>query len=438
MDAAPLSPDEFTALMARLGPFEPAPRLAVAVSGGADSLALALLCRNWVNAHGGTLLALTVDHRLRPESAAEAALTGQRLRALGIPHDILVWQGEKPATGLQEAAREARYRLLGERAAGAGIGHLLTAHHREDQAETLLLRLAHGSGPDGLAGMSAMRMLRPGLRLLRPLLTVPKAALAATCATAGLEWVEDPSNRSPAYARARLRASAAVLESEGLTSGRLATTARRMGEVRAALEAVASALLDRAARLDEAGFLSLDPGLLREAPVEIARRALARCLATIGGESHPPRFERLERLWAEISSGLEAGRTLAGCRIVPWRDRLLLVREARACAPPLPLAAGHQVWWDRRVGLRLDSGPPGLSVAALGVDGWQQVAPHVCPARRSAIPQPARASLAAICADDGNVLAVPHLGFVREGVSIVATPRFLPATPLGGTDFAVA
>ncbi|MEI7606765.1 MAG: tRNA lysidine(34) synthetase TilS [Rhodospirillaceae bacterium] len=438
MDAAPLSPGEFAALMARLGPFEPAPRLAVAVSGGADSLALALLCRDWVNAQGGALLALTVDHRLRPESAAEATLTGQRLAALGIAHDILVWQGEKPRSGLQEAAREARYRLLGERAIGAGIGHLLAAHHREDQAETLLLRLAHGSGPDGLAGMSAMRLLQPGLRLLRPLLTVPRAALAATCAAAGLDWVEDPSNRSPAYARARLRASAAVLEREGLSSRCLATTARRMGEVRAALETVTSTLLARAAVLNEAGFLSLDPALLREAPVEIARRALARALATIGGAPHPPRFERLERLWAEIATGLVAGRTLAGCRIVPGRDRLLLVREARACAPPLPLTAGHEVWWDRRVGLRLDSGPPGLSVAALGEDGWRQVAPHVCPARRSAVPQPARASLAAIFADGGDVLAVPHLGFVREDVSIVATPRFLPATPLGGTDFAVA
>ena len=456
MTVGPLSAGDFAALMARLEPFEPAPRLAVAVSGGADSLALALLCHHWARTRGGSVLALTVDHRLRPESDEEAATVGAHLAALGIAHEVLHWDGAKPAAGIQAAAREARYRLLVERAAATGIFHLLLGHHREDQAETLLLRLAHGSGPDGLAAMAAIREL-PELRLLRPLLTVPKAALAATCAAAGLAWVEDPSNRSPAYARARLRAVGGALAREGLSSERLAASARRLGQARAALDAATAALLARAVTLHDAGFLTLDPARLAAAPEEIGRRALARCLATIGGAPAPPRSDRLDRLCAEIAAGIDGGRTLAGCRVVPAAGgRLLVVREARAAAAPLPLAPGETVWWDRRFQLRLAQGPDGLRVCALGAAGWREVAAHVSPASRAAIPEPARAALPALV-DRRGVAAVPHLGFARGGGGftenggaagdaatvrpdhpIVATTRFLPASPLAGADFAVA
>lgn len=427
--------------MARLGPFEPAPRLAVAVSGGADSLALCLLCRDWAQARGGSVLALTVDHRLRPESAEEAATVGRRLRDLGIPHDILTWEGAKPSAGIQNAARDARYRLLVERCARAGLFHLLLAHHQQDQAETVLLRLAHGSGPDGLAGMAAIREL-PELRLLRPLLGVPKAALIATCAAAGVAWVEDPSNRSAAYARPRLRAAGDSLHREGLSTERLAGTGRRLGAVRAALDAATADLLARAVTLHAAGFLHLDTAALGPAPEEIVRRALLRCLATIGGAPHPPRSERLDRLLAEITTGLDGGldggRTLAGCRVTPTGDgRLLVARELRACAGALPLSAGEPVWWDRRFQLRLLTALPGLSVGPLGAAGWRAVRTHVSPASRQAIPEPARATVPAISDPQGPV-AVPHLGFTRPGLSIVATARFLPAAPLAGADFAVA
>ncbi|MEI6557654.1 MAG: tRNA lysidine(34) synthetase TilS [Rhodospirillaceae bacterium] len=432
----PLSALDFAALMDRLAPFEPRPRLAVAVSGGADSLALCLLCHDWTRARGGRVLALTVDHRLRPESTAEAATVAALLRGRGIEHEVLTWEDTAPASGLEDAARDARYRLLIGRAAGAGLFHLLLAHHREDQAETVLLRLARGSGADGLAGMARVREV-PELRLLRPLLSVPRAALRATCAAAGIAWLEDPSNRSLAFARARLRGSAETLAAEGLSAGRLAGTARRLGIVRAALDAATAALLARAVTLHAAGFLSLDPTLLRDAPEEIGRRALMRCLATAGGGGHPPRQERLDRLWTALVAGLTAGRTLAGCRILPGAGRLLVMREARSAAPALPLEPGVAVWWDRRFSLRLLTGPPGLQVGALGAAGWRAVRAHASPARLTPVPEPVRASLPAIL-DQGGPVAVPHLGFVRPGSSIVATTRFLPATPLASADFAVA
>ncbi|WP_081991868.1 tRNA lysidine(34) synthetase TilS, partial [Inquilinus limosus] len=150
----PVSDEEFAARQDRLGPFDRPLRLAVAVSGGPDSMALSLLAARWVRQRGGQILALTVDHRLRPDSTAEAAATGASLTRHDIPHRILTWS-DAPARASQDQARRARYGLLGQACREVGIRDLAVAHHREDQAETVLLRLARGSGVDGLAGMAA-------------------------------------------------------------------------------------------------------------------------------------------------------------------------------------------------------------------------------------------------------------------------------------------
>jgi tRNA(Ile)-lysidine synthase len=200
----PFAVEELAAVLAAIGGFESRPAVAVAVSGGPDSLALTLLADRWARRRGGVAWGLTVDHGLRPESAAEARIVAAWLAARGIPHETLVWQGAKPASGIQEAAREARYRLLSEWCRARGILHLFTAHHREDQVETYLIRRRAGSGPDGLAAMSAVRELS-GCRLVRPLLAVPRGRLAALLAAEGQPFLRDPSNANPAFERARLR-----------------------------------------------------------------------------------------------------------------------------------------------------------------------------------------------------------------------------------------
>ena len=201
--AQPLSSAEFSALMAPLGPFEPAPHVAVAVSGGADSLSLALLLRDWAAEQGGRVTALVVDHGLRPGSAAEARRVRRQLTGLGLAAKCLTWPGPAPQSNRQALARAARYRLMADWCRRQSVLHLALAHHLDDQAETLLLRLGRGSGLDGLAAMPPLREL-PEVRLLRPLLPVPKARLVAGLRTAGLTWVEDPSNRDPSHARVRL------------------------------------------------------------------------------------------------------------------------------------------------------------------------------------------------------------------------------------------
>src|SRR5262249_55753975 len=202
--AAPFTVAELAAALDAIGGLEKRPFISVAVSGGPDSLALTILADRWARERGGRLAALTVDHGLRPESAEEARTVGAWLSARGVAHDVLVWSNPKPATGIQEAAREARYRLLAEWCRAQGCLHLLTAHHREDQAETYLIRKRADSGVDGLAGMSAVREIA-GLRLVRPLLRVPKARLVALLDEEGQSFLSDPSNRNPVFERARLR-----------------------------------------------------------------------------------------------------------------------------------------------------------------------------------------------------------------------------------------
>src|SRR5229473_3936225 len=202
----PLTTAELAAVLDALGGFEARPAIAVAVSGGPDSLALILLAQRWARQRGGKTCALTVDHGLRPESAEEARTVAGWLASRAIPHEILVWAGDKPTSGIQEAARYARYRLLAAWCREHGVLHLLTAHHREDQAETYIIRRRAKSGVDGLAGMSAVRELQ-GCRLVRPLLAAPKARLAALLEAEGQPFLRDPSNLNPAFERARLRLS---------------------------------------------------------------------------------------------------------------------------------------------------------------------------------------------------------------------------------------
>jgi len=435
--AAPLNAAEFAALMAPFEPFETRPFLAIAVSGGPDSMALCLLAQDWVRPRGGMVIGLTVDHGLRAEAAAEAVRVGAWLAARGIGHRVLTWRPPPALRNVQAAAREARYDLLLGWCRAVGCLHLLTAHHREDQAETLLLRLARGSGLDGLAGMTACRETLP-CRLVRPLLAVPRARLAASLHQAGQAWIEDPSNRDGSYARVRLRGSAALLAREGLSASRLAATARHLGRARVALEDSVTRLLARAVWLHPAGFALLDVGSLGGAVPEIALRALARLAATIGGGDHAPRLERLERLYRDALAGLVSGRTLAGCRFVAWRGMVIVCREAAAIQPPLAICPGEAVRWDERFVVTLRAGAPaGLLIGALGASRFgNRSASAGC-----GIPAVARATLPAL-RDLAGIAAVPHLNYVRSDLMGIAphgmaSAAFHPNRPLTAPGFTV-
>lgn len=317
----PLGADEFSACMAALGLERSPHKIAVAVSGGADSMALMVLADRWARALGGAAIGITVDHGLRAEAAEEARTVGAWLNARSIEHHVLKWEGsEKIESAVQERARDARYHLMASWCSTHGVDHLLVGHHMEDQAETFLMRLGHESGLDGLAAMAAKRDAFDGfgLSLLRPLLAISKARLCQTLNGLDQPWIEDPSNTNPAFERVRTRSLLRQLgRLEGISPEHLAGAARGAGAVRRVLEGAVDAFLakhqgalasaSRGAQLPLMAFLDL--------PDELQRRTLVRLVAGIGGDKYPPAALKMARLLAWLRGEKAAtGRTLGHCR----------------------------------------------------------------------------------------------------------------------------
>jgi tRNA(Ile)-lysidine synthase len=330
--ATPVSADEAAALFA---PLQRARGLVLAVSGGPDSTALLWLVARWRKSlqSGPTLLAVTVDHGLRPESRAEAEAVKRLAKQCGIAHRIMRWSDPKPPAGLQQAARNARYRLLAAAAARIGADHIVTGHTSDDQAETLLIRMARGSGLTGLGGMTRLAPLPgdPRMLLARPLLDVARARLVATLAEAGLNFAEDPSNRDPRFTRARLRELMPALAAEGLNAARLSQLARRMQRADAALESATDSAWTKLAR-EQAGGIAFEPGFNDDLPAELQVRLLGRAIALVGDEG-PVELGKLERLRVALAGPAGARprlrRTLAGA-VVTRAGRTWLVERAPA------------------------------------------------------------------------------------------------------------
>ena len=308
--AEPVAAAEFDRLIARLGPFEPAPHVAIAVSGGRDSLALALLAGDWAAARRGRATGLIVDHGLRRGSAAEAAGTAALLRRHGIAAAILA-APDRPRRNLQAWARAARYAAMAAWCREAGALHLLVAHQRDDQAETLLAALARNPGPRGLAGMAAVRELA-SCRIVRPLLDVPRARLTATLQARQVAWIDDPWNRDRRFRRVRLRQALAA----GGQGPELAARAFAAGPARQRFERLVAGLLAAMVALDGPSA-RIDRRALRRAEPEVAAAALGALVRWIGGRPAPPRQARLDRTAGWLRSAARRGRrTLGGCLIV--------------------------------------------------------------------------------------------------------------------------
>jgi tRNA(Ile)-lysidine synthase len=323
---------------AALSLLEPYESLLLAVSGGPDSLALMLCVAHWRERARHAIAVATVDHGLRPEARAEAEQVALWAQAQGFTHHLLTWDGPKPSTRLQERARAARYALLAGCAREIGAAAVVTAHHADDQAETILFRLTRGSGIAGLAGMAPVSRLGD-VALLRPLLGVPKSALVAICEAAGQPYVTDPSNLNDAYARARLRRLAPALAELGLDRAALLRLGARAARADAALATGAQAL--RGDALREAGpeRAEFDAAALRAAPLELLQRLLAAEIARLAPDA-ALRLDRLERaagrLEAALASGVDLRLTLAGLAIEAGPTRLVLRPAPPRRAEPLP------------------------------------------------------------------------------------------------------
>jgi tRNA(Ile)-lysidine synthase len=404
----PLLEDAFAAAMDRLGPFEPGLALAVAVSGGADSMALALLAHDWAAQRSGTVRALVVDHGLRPESAAEATVTVARLHQLGIASTVLPLITLQHGSALAERARIMRYEALSRACRSNGTLHLLLGHHTADQVETMMMRALGRSMTHGLAGMSAL-VETTGVRLLRPLLAISPDVLRQFLRVHGVAWVEDPSNRDLRALRPRLRHRFG-----GGSPAALISAARSVGVLRAQEEAATAAELAERATIRPEGF-----ALLSEGRIGVA--ALASLIRVVGGAGYAPAIAQTVELAARPRPA-----TVGGVRILRAGEGLLLVREERAIADPV--LADHDAMWDGRFRVVSHYVPThGEIVGKLGRDAIRFRG-------QSSLPSVVLRTLPAVRLGEA-LLAVPHLGFCAENRPPTVGVLFEPAKPAAGACF---
>ena len=418
----PIGSEEAAKLLSCLGGF---PLTALAVSGGGDSMALMHLAARWAGRQpeAPRLHVLSVDHRLRPEAAREAAFVCERAAALGLPCTVLHWQGDKPSSGIQAAARAARYALLGGWCAEHGAA-LVTAHTIEDQAETLLMRLARGSGVDGLSAMAARRTLDiDGTQVphLRPLLSVPRPRLRATLQALGVDWIEDPSNQDTTFERVRLRQALAACPDLHLPAEALALSAERIARARAALDAWRDDIIIRHASLSPYGHVEMPAAWLEGLPDEIALRVLAR-LITLTGHGGRPSLADLERLLMWLKSARDKARTLAGAHIEQRGESLLIGREPGRLSTTAALTGETpEVVWDGRFRITAQDVRRPLRICALA----RSTPPSGFPRRPADLPGFVWDSLPVICAGETAVCA-PLIGWkARKAPLSAAKARFI-------------
>ncbi len=413
--AAPLTVAEREALFR---PLAGAALIALAVSGGADSLALLDSIDRWRQRRRNRpeVLILTVDHRLRRGSSREAASVAELARARGLAARVLVRRGPLPAGDVEGEARAARYRLLIGAAREAGASHLVVAHHSDDLAEGFLLRLKRGAGVFGLAAMRPTIALGD-LSIVRPLLAVPRARLLATVAAAGLTAVVDPMNADSRFDRARLRQLMPILAGEGLDAAHLAATALRLADLADAVDEAASAVIAVAVAVDELAVAWLDPERLAVARGEVRGRVLTRLLLAVGGADYPPRFSRQAALLAAMldwDGRSRFKRTLAGTVIEGRGGRFALYRETgRGGLASIRLKAGPPLIYDHRFRVTIGRGlPPGLTLGPLGETGRSEAG-----LKATAGPIGALDALPAI-RRKGRLVAIPSLSWARATVPV--------------------
>ena len=351
-------------------------RLGVAISGGGDSTALLIIAMRWANEHGHTIIAATVDHGLRTQSAAEAKTVATLCARLDIPHEILRAGNLRQAGGnLSAAAREARFALLADWAIAHDLCAVLLGHTVDDQAETVLMRLARGSGAEGLSAMQAGSH-RSGMLWLRPMLGVGCEALRAVLRAEKIGWIEDPTNEDTRFDRVKARQALAYLAPLGIDADGLARTALRLQRQRRVLERAMDELARRARRWGRLGEAWLDCAAMAGDEPDTAMRLLADTLVRVSGADYRPRFRALSRIFDVVMPGQGVPTTLSGCLIRPGASTTLICREPAACGPP-QLLAGYRTVWDRRWRVVLTGAWPGSArLSALGEPGLAGLRAH--------------------------------------------------------------
>ena len=376
---------------------------------------------------------VTVNHGLRPEAADEAAMVAQFCAERDIAHDTLTLSGLTPGPGVAARARDARYTAISEWAHQRGVPVVLLGHTQDDQAETVLMRLARGSGADGLAAMAPARDWN-GLLWMRPLLEMTRADLRSWLTERAILWIDDPTNDDLTQDRVRMRRAMPGLAELGLTRERLAATARTMTRQSAVLHDAGNALAAKALRHGTLGEIYLDPAALRAALPDTALRVLADALLEVSSARYRPRLDALDQLLAALTADGFSGATLSGCTLSPQQDRIAVCREP-AAVPPVRVLVGRQMWdtrWQIETTETAD-----LWVAPLGKVGLQAATaalrsmPTPPPIDWRAAPSAAKRAVPALFtqqrAAPATLIAVPSAGLFHSDAARSVT--ILPPKP---------
>jgi tRNA(Ile)-lysidine synthase len=376
-----------------------------------------------------------VDHRLREAAATEAEWVKRKALALGFQHQTLVWEGEKPRSDLQAGARRARYGLMTAYCRTATIPAIATAHTSDDQAETFIMRLARGSGLDGLSAMQDISR-RNGIDILRPLLMVSRRRIEAFLLQRDQPWLEDPSNDDERYERVRIRRKLKAAQSLGLLPAKLALSARRLRRARDALDMVTAEFLRANVSLHQAGFATLHLPELCEIHEDIALRALARMLAALGGGTAPLRLSRIEAYYQMMRTAPRSA-TLGGCRLIVKGADLTIMREIgrmdMMCGSMIQ--PGESRLWDGRFMVTYAGGETGAAtLRALGVDGVH--AAKSAKGHFSVVPRLAAMTLPALWIERKLCYApfVDFNGQAPDGWSVGSQAEFSNAWPMPATS----
>jgi tRNA(Ile)-lysidine synthase len=413
-----LRPSAFIGQLDRLDIHLPDPaHVLMAVSGGPDSLGMAASFYHLQQAVRPDLQlsAVTVDHHLRPESTGEAYMVANYMQAIGIDHVILNWvdHGNDEHVSMADA-RQARYDLMIAHAKEIGATHLATGHQLTDQADTILQRIAHGSGIDGLAGIPPTRD-QDGITIIRPVLNLEPDDLKAACRAMGWDWAVDPTNRDPNYTRGKLNVLRDALNQAGFDEGRLSRVAKRARLAKDALDYFTDRAMDNYARWHDTGYWQMDWAGLSNQPVEIIHRAIIRGIRGIVSSNYPPRFDRLSRAVTRLNQNKQDRLTLGGCLIERDHDRVIMCREVGAMAPALHRGQGDI--WDHRLIIdwdQLDSSV--VKIARLTNDRWAVARDRFEPLDID-LPLSVRRSLPVYLNPDDQVIDIPHLSGEKYGLS---------------------
>jgi tRNA(Ile)-lysidine synthase len=403
----PVEHQEFGSLIANCGATLNKSHLAVGVSGGADSMALCILAARWGRSNNVLVTALVVDHGLRESSSSEAGVVASWLKRLEIPFEILTIEKPKPTTGLQEKARRWRFLAFDNWCRSNGVGAVLLGHTLDDQIETLFMRINADTGPDGLSGMLSYTRVR-GLIIARPLLSVTKKRLIATCNHHNQRWINDPSNLDERFTRVFWRNLKPKI---GLGSRSIQRFSAVMGNLRSVIDHYCRDFIKRSGGVSSFGLIWFEASDFDKLPPYFSELMIGRILKSIGGASKPIKKRKIANLCRSLIDSSALTETLGGCIIQKLeKGRILIYREYAKCPTPNTCLQGTTSRWDNRFEITLLGGQNAI-IEALGHRGWRQVtgdkniSEHFSMLKQ--VPFKARLSLPVIRHLDGG-LSIPH------------------------------